>query len=193
MQMDYFWKQQDFRWNILKCLQGKVNLQGKKYKEVEGFIMKKRIFIIVAALLIIILNVYLNERNTSPKLPEGWLAISYEDTAVMIDPFSSDLSDITGVIITGKDEEKEITETGISLFDAIELAGISPDSYSKVRVVSEDDYSVELSAEEVATPQKVYLAKQREYDDSTSARLIVFGDNNSKRQVKKVALIDLQK
>ncbi|WP_026659725.1 hypothetical protein [Butyrivibrio sp. AC2005] len=159
----------------------------------EYIVMKKRIFIIVAALLIIILNVYLNERNTSPKLPEGWLAISYEDTAVMIDPFSSDLSDITGVIITGKDEEKEITETGISLFDAIELAGISPDSYSKVRVVSEDDYSVELSAEEVATPQKVYLAKQREYDDSTSARLIVFGDNNSKRQVKKVALIDLQK
>ena len=38
---------------------------------------------------------------------------------------------------------------------------------------------------------KAYLAKQQEDDGSTSARLYVFGDSDSKRQVKNVVRIEL--
>ncbi len=56
--------------------------------------------------------------------------------------------------------------------------------YSKVSVVSDDSYSAELTADEVKEDGKVYLLNEED-----SLRLVVFGDENSKRSVSNVVQI----
>ncbi len=153
--------------------------------------MKKKSLVIFAILLIItcIASVfYLKSRNNSPK---GNLAVVSGDKTVYTDPFSGSLVPVKGVIISGKGQEKDIDETGILLKDVIKESSLSDTIFTKVRVVSSDEYAAEISFDEINDEDKVYLAKQQENDGNTSARLYVFGDNDSKRQVKNVERIEL--
>ena len=51
-------------------------------------------------------------------------------------------------------------------------------------VVSDDSYTADLTAEEVAESGKAYLLLEQPY-----LRLVVFGDQNSKRRVSNVVQI----
>ena len=64
------------------------------------------------------------------------------------------------------------------------LASTKIASYSKVTVVSDDSYTADLTAEEVAESGKAYLLLEQPY-----LRLVVFGDQNSKRSVSNVVQI----
>ncbi len=155
--------------------------------------MKKKSIIIVAVLLIItcIATVfYLRLRNDAP---EGKIAVISGNKTVLIDPFGDSLVPIKGVTINAKGQEKDVDETGISLKDAISKSGLNGSGFSKARVISSDEYAAEISFDEINEEGRAYLAKQREEDGSFSARLYVFGDNDSKRQVKNVVRIEIFK
>ena len=70
-------------------------------------------------------------------------------------------------------------------FKVVSLAAGS--SFSTVRVYSDDEYNASLSEDEVMTDRKAYLIE----DDGT-IRLIVFGDKDSKRDVKSVVRIEIE-
>ena len=67
----------------------------------------------------------------------------------------------------------------------LEKAGVQV--LQSVRVVADDEYAAEVSAEELAQDGRVWLLKT-----DGGFRLIVFGDQNSKRDVKNVARIEVQ-
>ena len=93
--------------------------------------------------------------------------------------------------VGGKGQEKDVDEIGISLKDAISKSGLGKAGFTKARVVSSDEFAAEISFDEINEDGKAYLAKQQEDDGSTIARLYVFGDSDSKRQVKNVVRIEL--
>ncbi|WP_026658760.1 hypothetical protein [Butyrivibrio sp. AC2005] len=153
--------------------------------------MKKKSIVIVIILLVITCIAsffYLRSRNDAPK---GNLAIINGDKTVLIDAFSGSLVSVKGVTINAKGQEKDVDETGISLKDAISKSGLDNTGFTRARVVSSDEFAAEISFDEINEDGKAYLAKQQEDDGSTSARLYVFGDSDSKRQVKNVVRIEL--
>lgn len=152
--------------------------------------MKKRNLLIIIILLVItavIAFFYLSGRKEAPK---GCLAVVHDDKETLIDPFGGELTDVKGTTINGKGEEKEVSGSGITLLNALEMAKISTDNYTAVKVISSDEYAAELSAEEITAPGTAYLMKDTGDDGAQSIRLIVFGDTNSKRQVKNVVRIE---
>ena len=82
-----------------------------------------------------------------------------------------------------KGEEREIDAQGILLMDVLELAGVETVPENGVSVTAADEYSVEVTADELAEAGKVFLLEE------DAPRLIVFGDNGEKRNVKNVARI----
>ena len=71
---------------------------------------------------------------------------------------------------------------GILLRKLLEEKNI--EEYSQVTVVSDDSYSAKIAAEEIKEEEKAYLLLQEE-----ELRLVVFGDENSKRSVSNVKQI----
>lgn len=86
---------------------------------------------------------------------------------------------VSGVRVNGKGESIPVEGPGIALKDLLNAG-----SCSKVTVVADDSYSAELTAEEVAEDGKAYLLL-----DEDTLRLVVFGDENSKRSITNVVQI----
>ena len=90
--------------------------------------------------------------------------------------------DVSGIRVNGKGEEIEVNGKGISLADLLAMKKI--EGFAKVTVVSDDSYSAEVTADEIAQGGKAYILVEDE-----EARLVVFGDTNSKRSVSNVKQI----
>ena len=90
--------------------------------------------------------------------------------------------DVSGIRVNGKGEEIEVNGKGISLADLLAMKKI--EDFAKVTVVSDDSYSAEVSKDEVMESGKAYMMVEDE-----EARLVVFGDTNSKRSVSNVKQI----
>lgn len=88
---------------------------------------------------------------------------------------------VSGVRVNGKGESIPVEGPGIALRD---LLGAQLPAFTKVSVVADDSYRAELTADEVAEEGKAYLLLQ---DDTL--RLVVFGDENSKRSITNVVQI----
>ena len=87
------------------------------------------------------------------------------------------MSPVNGNIVNGKGEEKQIDAHGIILSE------VCGGGYSRATVTASDEYSAIVYSGDDA-----YLI----LSDDGSLRLIVFGDENSKRNVKHVVRIDFQ-
>lgn len=155
--------------------------------------MKKRNLIITIVLVLaaaLIAVIYLSDRHQAPR---GNLHILCEGKEPLVDPFSLPLTEVKGTTVNGKGEEKKISEEGVSVLDVLSLAGIGSGDFSSVRVVSSDEYAAELMAEEFSSENFAFLIRDSSDDGTESIRLIVFGDSNSKRQVKDVVRIEVEK
>ena len=94
---------------------------------------------------------------------------------------------VKGELINGKGESVSIDAKGSLLADMLTSVGIDPAKVAVLRITSQDEYSAEISGEELLEANKVYLIN----DGEGSFTLIVFGDSNSKRKVKNVARIEV--
>ena len=94
---------------------------------------------------------------------------------------------VKGELVNGKGESVLIDAKGIALADALSSAGIDPAEVAVLKITSQDEYSAEITGEELLENGKVYLISE---DDGTFT-LVVFGDSNSKRKVKEVARIEV--
>ena len=136
--------------------------------------MKNKKLIIIIALLIaltaIIAVIHLTMRT--PEV-EGEVLINGESVKIS----SFDMSPVTGTVVNGKGEEKQIDAQGVILSE------VCGGEFSTATVTASDEYSAVVNNGDDA-----YLI----LSDDGSLRLIVFGDNNSKRDVKDVVRIDFE-
>ena len=89
------------------------------------------------------------------------------------------LKPVSGTIVNGKGEKKQIEANGISLAELIK------GDYSVITVEASDEYHAVIGKDEAGN---AYLI----VDESNSARLVVFGDRDSKRDVKNVVRLNTE-
>lgn len=155
--------------------------------------MKRKSIAVVILLLIltgIVSFLYLRSRKNAPK---GSLTVTCDGRTELVDPFRAPPVSVRGTTVNSKGQKKDIDETGVSLSGVIALTGFGKEPYTSARVVSSDEYAADVTADEISDPQKVFLVRSESKDGSGEIRLIVFGDENSKRQIKDVTKIELQK
>lgn len=113
---------------------------------------------------------------------EGTLQITVNGSAQTVNLSDLTYEPVSGVRVNGKGESIPVEGDGISVKNLLETQNVV--SCTKVTVISDDTYTAELTAEEIAEEGKAYLLL-----DETYLRLVVFGDHNSKRSVSKVVQI----
>ena len=121
---------------------------------------------------------------TRPHVPEQTIRIEYNGKAVDLAVSTLPKETVKGSLINGKGTVREIEEDGCLFSVALEKAFDDLSGAGKATVVAVDEFSAVVAAEEWGEPDKVYLT----FDDG-SAQLVVFGDTNSKRNVRDVERI----
>lgn len=120
--------------------------------------------------------------TTREEVAAGTLQITVHGQVKTVKLSELDYEQVSGVRVNGKGESIPVEGQGISLKEL--LRGEQVDSYAKVTVVADDSYHAELTAAEVAEDGKAYLLLQED-----TLRLVVFGDENSKRSITHVVQI----
>ena len=137
------------------------------------------LILLLVALTGVLAAVHLTTRN---KVGADEVQLTYKDKTYSVEYKKLDLEQVTGTRVNGKGEEKKVEAAGILLRKLLEEKNI--EEYSQVTVVSDDSYSAKIAAEEIKEEEKAYLLLQEE-----ELRLVVFGDENSKRSVSNVKQI----
>ena len=142
----------------------------------------KKIIIFIILLLAITGIAAFSHLSTREVVPENGIQIIANGESKILDVDKLDYETVTGTYVTGKGEEREVNDPGISLKAILKEAGVS--EFTRVNVTSDDSYSVEVTVEESS---EAYLIHEED-----SLRLIVFGDKDSKRNVKNVVTIEVE-
>lgn len=138
------------------------------------------IFILVLALVTGIAAWF--HLTTREEVASGTLQITVNGEEITVNLSQLDYEPVSGIRVNGKGESIPVDGQGISLKNL--LLGQQIASYAKVAVVADDSYSAELTAEEVEADGKAYLLLEED-----ALRLVVFGDENSKRSITQVVQI----
>ena len=113
--------------------------------------------------------------------------VNYNGCTKYVELDKLDKTDVVGTIVNGKGEKMEINESGTAISDVLAAAGIDTAEINSVTATASDEFSAELTAAEIAEDGKAYLAD----DGDNGVKLIVFGDKNSKRNVRDVVKLDV--
>ena len=142
--------------------------------------MKKHKALLLILVLVMLTGIaawfHLSSRE---EVPEGTVQITAEGGTQRVKLSTLKYEPVSGIRVNGKGESIPVEGEGISVKDLLVSLKIS--LFSKITVVSDDSYSAELTAEEAAEEGKAYLLLDGDY-----LRLVVFGDQNSKRSVSNV-------
>ena len=114
--------------------------------------------------------------------------VNYQGKTTYIELDKLTTVEVSGTIVNGKGEEKTVHEQGVSVADVLRAADIDPAAITGVSVTASDEFSADLSAEEVNEAGKAFLSE----DGEGGMKLIVFGDPNSKRNVRDVVKLDVR-
>ena len=146
--------------------------------------MKKNRLLILAVILIAITAVAaVLHLTTREEIAEGQLKITVHGEAQTIDLNDLSYETLSGTRVNGKGEEILMEGDGIQMMDLLKTLKV--ETFEKVQVMADDSYTAEVNPEEVAEENKVCLFLQEE----GGIRLVVFGDENSKRSVSDVVQI----
>lgn len=152
----------------------------KKTRPVQSMILILILILVTAA----VAAFYLTTRTAVPK---GALRVELAGGQAEDLPLEElEMVLVQGTVVNGKGEERAIDAQGILLSDVLREAGVT--EYSMVTVTADDEYGVQVMAEEIAEPGKVCLVQQ----EAGGMQLIVFGDENSKRNVSNVVRLSVQ-
>lgn len=145
----------------------------------------KPLWVVIAVLVLITAAAAAVHFATRADVPEGILRVEYGGSAVELAVGKLELSPVQGTVRNGKGEVRAVDGEGILLGRMLEQAGVG--EYAAVTVTADDEYSAIVTAAEAAEPDRVYLL----LEGDGSLRLVVFGDENSKRNVSNVKLVSV--
>lgn len=147
--------------------------------------MKKHKFSLILISLLLIVTavtagIHLSSRTT---VPEECITISSAQGSSILKLSELNWSRVQGQIKNQKGDVRDIDAQGISVKDALTFADIDLNTIVGIDVTAEDSYHAELRTEEILQFQNAYFIRQEE----GGIRLIVFEDQNSKRNISDVA------
>ena len=152
--------------------------------------MKKSTKIIMAAIaaLIALTAVFAIIHSAArTEVPDGALLVSCGGEKKYVDLASLDTVSVRGSVVNGKGEKSDVNTQCVPLADVIENAGFDPNGAVTVKVTADDEFSAELSGDELNEDGKAYLVSE----DDGSMRLVVFGDSNAGRNVRNVVSVEI--
>lgn len=152
--------------------------------------MKKSTKIIMAAIaaLIALTAVFAIIHSAArTEVPDGALLVSCGGEKKYVDLASLDTVSVRGIVVNGKGEKSDVNTQGVPLADVIENAGFDPNGAVTVKVTADDEFSAELSGDELNEDGKAYLVSE----EDGSMRLVVFGDSNAGRNVRNVVSVEI--
>ena len=152
--------------------------------------MKKSTKIIMAAIaaLIALTAVFsIIHSAARTEVPDGALLVSCGGEKKYVDLASLDTVSVRGSVVNGKGEKSDVNTQGVPLADVIENAGFDPNGAVTVKVTADDEFSAELSGDELNEDGKAYLVSE----EDGSMRLVVFGDSNAGRNVRNVVSVEI--
>ena len=148
---------------------------------------KSKLTVIIIGILVVLTAVLaVVHLTTRQQEQEGAIQVVSQGKTTLV--YMDDLkpvAQVDGTVTNNAGEEKQISGPGILVSDVLKLAGVKIDS--TVSVTSADEYTVTLTAEEVAEEGKAWLMIEEE-----NLRLIVFGDQGAKRNVKNVVRLTVE-
>ena len=150
--------------------------------------------VVIAALFVAVAASIASAVITMMKMPpKGSITIVYDGKENIFDPAKAATVDVSGTILNAKGDKKDVSAKGFLLKDAITTAGIKDADFISATVTSSDSFTANLTFNEIAETGKVYLTEDTSDKGEKFLRLVVFGDNDSTRQIKNVVRIDLVK
>lgn len=148
--------------------------------------MKKKILTVISLLLALTSfcgAIYLGQRE---HVDTGSILIKAPANEITVAMKDLPLTKIDGETVNKKGETKKISAEGYEVAYLPSLASI--DNYTEISVYSDDEYHADISADELlADVNKAWIILEEE-----RPRLIVFGDTDSKRNVKNVVRIEIK-
>jgi len=143
----------------------------------------KLVIIIIAVLVVVTALLAVIHQVTREQETDGAIQVVHSGkmTAIALDELKP-LAVVRGTIVDGKGQTSDIDAMGILVSDVLALAGVT--EKTDVQVTAADEYTVTVTAEETG---EVWLIIEEE-----SLRLIVFGDSNSKRNVRNVIRLTVE-
>ena len=152
--------------------------------------MKKNSKIVIAVIAVLIAltaALAIVHSATRTEVPDGALLVSCGGGNKYVDLNSLETVPVQGGIVNGKGEKIDVNTQGVPLADVIENAGFDPNGAVTVKVTADDEFSAELSGDELNEDGKAYLVSE----DDGSMRLVVFGDSNAGRNVRNVVSVEI--
>ena len=146
---------------------------------------KKFMLPIVILILATVILAVVHLKN-APQVQEGTLLVIQGSEQKYVALSTENAVPVTGTLVNGKGDKTDVNATGLPLADILELADIV--DFTTVTVTARDEYSAEITSEEILTENMVYLI----FEDEGTFRLVVFGDPNSKRNVSDVIKLTVQ-
>lgn len=149
--------------------------------------MKKNRFtiLLIAGLVLLAAAAAVLHLTSRTAVGENSLLIEFGGSLTEISLGDLSLEPVRGSVVNGKGETLPIDGQGAALSDILTKASAS--GFHSVTVVSDDEYKAEVTADEILESGSVYLLVPEE----GRPQLVVFGDSNSKRNVKNVARLIL--
>lgn len=149
--------------------------------------MRRSMWLVPAVLLVLTAVMAVWHLNAQPKVTSGTVFITAKDVEKHLRLEKLEQIQVRGELVDGKGEKRTVTARGTELVDAISSAGLDAEEIGKVTIVASDGYCAEISGEELRTEGKAYLLLHGD-----SAELIVFGDENRKRNVANVMYLEVE-
>lgn len=140
--------------------------------------------ILIVVLLVLTGAAAILHLSTREKVADGTIQLINGQETLEIAFSELPMDQVTGKRINGKGEEKEVNAPGISVQNLLNLKEV--DTFAEVQIISDDSYTASLTKEEVEAEGKAYLILEE-----NELRLVVFGDQNSKRSVSNVVRIEI--
>ena len=146
--------------------------------------MKKKTIIIALGILVVIAAVLaIIVSSGMPKKAVSEVIIIENGKQTKVDLNSLKLVDVKGTMTMASGKTKEIDAKGIELKELLKGK-----TFNGVKVCSDDNYSAELTSEDIEKDGNTYII----LGDENKPRLVVLSDTDAKRDVKNVLTIELQ-
>lgn len=158
--------------------------------------MSKKLKIGIAILLLATCIVAVIHRNIQKEVACMVIRSGNQEISVSFDDLCK--AEFSGELVDGKGTITAHSYTGILLKDLLSAKGISQGEITALKVTSADNYSVEFTGEEIRADSMVYAAVTTDgqpiegiSSGTEGVQIIVFGDPNSRRCVRFVAILEI--
>lgn len=148
---------------------------------------RKKQYLVILALLVLTAVLAALHLTTRVSVPENAIRVTWNGKTTYLDVSDIGGEEVQGTLVNGKGKETAIDAQGMALSRALEKAYVDVSAVQSVTVTARDEFSAEVSGEELRQAGKAYLLC-----DEEGAMLVVFGDSNAKRKVHQVERIDVQ-